>query len=440
MTMPDKHFKDKLYDLETPLSDRVSFEKMMALRGQSAVKSYKKIYFMALGLLLLGGGTLAMYFNVFNRNSSISNSVVQTAADSKSDANNSVVVGNESTDNADKANIDNAVSSKTEVAADNKYSRNNSYINSEKHSINGHASDGSKNDATDTKTTPESTTIIPDVTDNTGSAIANESDSRKDFSALKGSKPKWRQKANAKSRNNIAGLRLNPYQPELNAAPKMLFEVNASTSGSSYKNFNDANPLSLRGNHHVAQYQALALLSAGRGWLFGAGAEYAAYLGQAEFKQRTFENVTNISSRQVAVIQPGLPIRYITVYDTTVSRQEKIATGNVSYRFSHMAIPLSFRYMMGEGAVLFRLSGSIAPGIMTYRTGNIFNATSYQSMEGMARNQFTMSGRVGFGAHYQATRHLAVIAEPVLNYRLISGNKDFNRLNYGFGFGLVFMP
>lgn len=444
MTMPDKHFKEKLYNLETPLSNRASFEAVMAMRGEKQAWGASRILLSVIGLLLAGGTAWAL-FNISpnkgeqklaiekqNTNGKSGESAVYSPASPS--APNEKTIGSQSGITV-SGNQSNSVDK-------NALARGNSARhNSTKSAVSAIGNPEDKIAENDKKRDNPSV-VKPDGQNQENGKQTQSDESAPDFAGIQGAKAGKLRSQTDLWFKLIAGLQMNYYNPEPSKTTRWIYEANAATAGTAYRNFDNTKSLSLRGNHHLAQYQALALVSAGNGLLFGAGAEYSAFQGTADYRQAFNTTVMDISSRQVAIIQPGLPVRYITVYDTTLRNVQNVVNGNVSYQYRQISVPFAFRYMLGQGSVLFRVSASLAPGIVTYKTGNMFDNSRYQSMEMLSSSHFTLSGRLGVGAHYQATRRIAIVAEPVLNYRGFGkiGSHGFNTMNYGFGLGLVYMP
>lgn len=444
MTMPDKHFKDKLYNLETPLSDRASFEAVMSMRGKKKAWGTSKILLSVFALLIAGGSAWA-FFRLNPDKAEQTIAVQQQSAAEKSGK--SAGLNQASSYNADEKSNHSASNqsvSQNHLAAGAENTGKGIATGIPDHRNTSPAvNNGSSGKIEENTRNRDNRTVEPAGGNDRGSGNdIQPQEAIPDFAGIRGAKA-----GKLKSQTDlwfklIAGLQMNYYNPEPKKSTRWIYELNAATAGSSYRNFDNSKSLSIRGNHQLAQYQALALVATGKGFLFGAGAEYSAFQGTAEYRQRFNTTVMDISSRQVAIIQPGMPVRYITVYDTTLRNVQKVVNGDVSYQFRQISVPFAFRYMVGQGSVLFRVSASLAPGFVTYKSGNMFDNSRYQSMEMLSSSHFTLSGRLGVGAHYQATRRIAIVAEPVLNYRGFGkiGSHGYNALNYGFGLGLVYMP
>jgi hypothetical protein len=197
-----------------------------------------------------------------------------------------------------------------------------------------------------------------------------------------------------------------------------IFELNVTTAGNGYKNFRESQDVTVAGNHRFSQYQGIMLFDMGRGVNIGTGLGYMESVGIGK---------ALISEWKI---------------DTTFAPVRITKAQNISYRLNKVSVPLAIRYQLGFGRKLVRISASAMPGIMTVSSGTMFSRDAIQSMDMLKKNTFVMDARLGAGLYYQVAPKTAISAEPMVQYQAIPGAqwKSFNRFGFGFGLGVVFRP
>lgn len=437
MNNPDKYFRDKLYDLETPLNDRLSFEGVMARRKAGRkVFWWKPTLAIIAGLFAVTGAAYLWFGNHDADGSGISDNKNKKAAiaSGKQQGVNLQSPGQNAKpadpDPADEKSTDFVQSSKNESA---EYSGSNRIQNTRSGAgmvrpvtggyqiISGNNAD--KAVTQDAPASPE--TFAPAW-----------------LARLFGRKPAIQPIGYAAGDLARLNISINPYEAYRDPALPLYVELMAITGGNGYRNFDENADLSIRGNHHFSQYHAILLTDIGRGMLAGAGLSYQACMGVAQVRKAEYAERMVVDSHTVVIIQPGLPPRNVVVRDTSFVTDRRTVGTDISYRMNKVSVPLAFRYQLGQGRGIIRLSATLAPGIVTMQAGTMFNRSEMTRMENVRSHALTLDARIGAGMYYQMSRNVAIVAEPVLQWQTAAGKawKPFNRLGAGFGLGVVFRP
>lgn len=435
MNNPDKYFRDKLYDLETPLNDRMSFEAVMA-RRKSATRFiwWKPALIIVAGLFAVTGSA---YYLISGDKQTAKSGAESVGAVHKEKNNASAPASNAAPvaqipKDADEQNRDglNPSTSGTENAA---HSRNADFRTRNPLHISP-ARSGSK----------PASPAVPEVV---AAAEKNMSEGAADISRI-----------------NLSGIDLfrlrlienaimplfaghvplpnQPWYAEKSPLSKFSLELGVATAGNGYRNFDEKQDLSIRGNHRISQYQAVLLADLGYGWQAGAGISYQAGMGIAQVRRFETSNRMVVDTHTVIIVQPGLPPKTVVVRDTSYI-QDRISKGSqISYRMNKVSVPLAFRYHVGQGRGIVRLSATLSPGLVTMQAGDMFNRTQSADLAEMPKHAFCMDARLGAGMYYQLGPKTALIAEPMLQLQAMPGSswKAYNRVGLGFGLGVVIKP
>lgn len=439
MNNPDKYFRDKLYDLETPLNDRMSFEAVMARR-----KTGRKVLWWKPALAIIAGlfaVTGAAYLwldgnqrHLASEKNRAGEAVVLSAEQDRQNGNaNSLHKSNDPgdpmlvRDRAETASAEGNPVVKRNAAFFNKR-QNAAYQKNLNNIVAGIRPGG--NDETQQG-------------DNQDESAGNQYVAQPSWLAgLFGRKPAlvnfWQ------APGALAGLdvTINPFNAVREPALPVYAEFMVATGGSGYRNFDENADLSIRGNHHFSQYHAVLLADLGSGILAGAGLSYQACMGVAQVRKAEYTERMVVDSHTVVIIQPGLPPRNVVVRDTGFVTDRKTLGSDISYRINKISLPLAFRYQLGQGRGVVRLSATLAPGLVTSQAGTVFNRENMTGLESVRTHTLTLDARIGAGMYYQMSRNVAVVAEPMLQWQAFAGRalKPYNRLGAGFGLGVVFRP
>lgn len=420
MNNPDKIFKEKLYDLETPLGGSVSFEKVMAKRNTSAGAVWWKpalLVFATLSVVSLTG----FFFYRENGSKAVQAELADLAAQSKGHT------------KAIERKAEQPQNTTLEMPASTNATQPS------KTNISTVVANTKSNKGTLRSTSTKGTLVQSDV--HTNAVAVLQTKENKDFDFLKSFGVRMGQLGSW----NVARLMASPSvlhdieSANSNDAWKPSIEITMFTGNHQLKGFSGKEGTSIRGSQLTGQYTAVALWNLKYGIQLGAGIGFSQFIGSGEWMNIINQNKQQITSRQVTIIQPGLPDRTITVYDTANVKTQDISRGNVSYRLNKVSVPLAFRMHFGEGRALLRVSGTISPGFISHKSGNIFSNTEYVPVSKV--NAFTLDSRLGVGCYYTLTTKMALFAEPSVNYQSFAGNRTgYNKVNLGFGLGVIFKP
>ncbi len=468
MSNMDKIFKDRLYDQESPLGANTSFEEVMARRkGREGGLWYLGKYAIVGGIVILGAliGYMAMPGSESNSGNTTGQGkpIAQAQGRVIDNGNTQATDNSRSADN----NSDEAFAKNGADNAKATPSKGNGNNFARKGNIaNPHAAEPAvriEHPIADAPlSTPTQAQIAAEARANAEIAAEHqrialqEAWSRsvqenwlrdlgwmteKDFPAYRNNE------VAIVTETPVAGdvnLWNNEFSPS-DRNSKWFIELNTSTAGRP-NNKNNPDGLNIIGNHHFVQYQGLALYDLsqilGKGLIGGLGIGYNMSAGSGRYINTEYRNEQHIDSHTVVIIQPGLPDQTITVYDTSMLPKTIVSKGDVNYSLTKVNLPIAMRWYFGSGRFIFRLGGSIAPGVMISNSGTVFNKKEMAQTSSMKSHAFTMDSRLSLGLQYAISNKLSMFAEPTLEYQL-SGNRawmPYNRLGYGFGVGLLIKP
>ncbi len=427
MTHPDNNFKDQLYNYETPLGSNVSFEKVMAMRAKRPGAIWWKPSLLVVATLSAVSVTAYILGNYAG------NTVPEIPAGAK---NESPAINSTPQNQPEKTNI--AATINPTQSANN--SQTNNGNKADKNA--GHAGTGYHRHIVN-----PGQNVNP-AQNNTPNQI-HEANTQQDQSfvsaeGLFGGLVRKGLSANYNSygfgsNRNVSEYTRDFEKPTFNP---LSFEVMIVNGGRNYRNFQSDKDYTIRGINRFGQYNLSALYNVGKGFTLAAGISYTENIGSGEWRKITSQTKMFTSSHVVTIVQPGLPDIHKTVYDTSYSNVKVATNGNINYHLSKFSLPIGVRYHFGEGRLLWRASGSIAPGILTANSGQMFNRENSMSLDGQTNYAFTLDARAAFGIYMPVSKKLSFVAEPTLQYQSIMGKSwsSYNKFVAGFGVGLVFKP
>lgn len=448
MSSPDKIFKDKLYNLETPLGGGMSFDKVMAMRNNKTSPVWWKPTLLVVATLSVV--SLTGFFWLSNGSSSSKPEVA--ASNTNSNANNS----GGGMDNSNSNTENNAVANNNNSNIKEPTGTNNSNVgdgiptiangsqSSSGRSVNptqGTAANQGVSNGNGNHDKPTKHSIPPVV-------AFNEVPRNVDVAEFPDHSGLDNQGIDATLFDYPAILsqNLNPAVPYPDLMEKQrltlpTFEVMMYTGALNQNKFDANSSYSIRGSHRSGIYSAVALWDLNQGMQLGAGIGFAQFMGNGKWQNTHNYIQQNIHSRTVTIVQPGFPDRQITVYDTTNTPTTDVTQGDITYNLSKLSVPLAFRMHFGEGRTLLRASATIAPGMLLGNSGTLFNRETSLPLTQKIHNP-TLDAKIGLGAYYLLSTKLAVVVEPSVAYQSILGNNlgAYNRFNFGLGFGLVIKP
>ncbi|MFN4914651.1 MAG: hypothetical protein ACK5FT_04975 [Sphingomonadales bacterium] len=427
MMHPDQLFKNTLYNYETPLEGKASFQGVMQKR-----KNKRRVFFwfsLSSVLLLLISLTAASVFISKDANTAGSTASTGVTASTMSRGSQQSAENDALADA--KHNDENVINTpaKVQETSDNTAGpvrmlvRNDSK-KTNKDIINQNTS--FSNESSKESIIPKQ--IISGILSNeTSLTAANENNAEQ--KQIYGQFYDWVRWIAAKGiaeelvfeidpSEGIVLPEFVPYYPPHKSRFNPIFELNVTTAGNGYKYFRESQDVTVAGNHRFSQYHGVMLFDLGRGITMGGGLGYMESVGIGKALISEWNVDTNLN-----------PVRITKAY-------------NVSYRMNKVLLPVAFRYQLGFGRSLVRISATAMPGVVTLGSGTLFNRNELQSMDAMKKHSLTLDARLGAGLYYQVAPKTAISAEPMVQYQSIPGSqwKSFSRFGFGFGLGVVFKP
>lgn len=419
----ENNFKEKLYDFETPLGGNVSFEKVMAMRRKKGAPIWWKPAILVVATM--SAVTLTGFFWFGNGFSRLSKST------------NPPIVAKQKSANAQKATISSGVEITAQDAATPNVAPESNYA---------------VRPSTSNRSSKPAVAQMPKPIRNQNAVYEEKAPVEKTELTPVENAPTWLPSGlfgfglhmhpailnmNGAIHINPATRHKDPFAP--NPCIPDHLELMLYTGTQNYNKFQSDKDFTIRGNHRSAQYSAIALWNLAYGVQLGAGIGYGQTAGTGVWRQTEVKQEVTITSRVVTVYQPGMPPKYVTVYDTAVNAVKTSQTGDIQYTASKLSLPLAVRMNFGEGRMLFRVSATLAPGLLTQSSGVAFNRESHAALQRNAHS-FVLDSRFGAGLYYTLSPRMALIAEPSLNLQHIQGVPSMSRINYGLGFGMLIKP
>lgn len=217
---------------------------------------------------------------------------------------------------------------------------------------------------------------------------------------------------------------------------KWYAEFAATTGSSVVVNFNEDDRLSILGNIYHANYHGLILKDVGRGFMLGAGLSYGEMLGTGEWRVREYEERISIDSYDLVVMIP--PVQTVRVYDTTVSQVRVETVGQLSFRIDKYAIPLAARYNFMLGKMAWRAAAQLNPGLTIKTAGDFFTNTEYAAIT--SQKNLTMDVKLAVGPTISIFNNWFLVLEPNLmhhTYRNLKSGESRGKTLTGFGVSVI---
>ena len=455
----DSFFRDKLYDLESPLNERVSFEEVMERRKKKRRFIFwwnPKVYVVA-GLFVVGG--LGMYLaNPFDEHRTpvstkdLTTKVVSSNAKKAAEKNGQEKSSTENASNQvenynkgltqsqnAKMQIENhrgihAQSEGLKIQTDFQ-SDNSSQINlrrdfNRKQTRRGYS-----------LINENQTGIFEDQIFETSKEYLklshNKSATLEDFLSGKSSNLADKQYTWNNQNEIIRSLSLTqlkiqyphfdwasfnidldiPDRPMLPKMPnsKWYAELSVITGSNNTINFEENVPLSVLGTQYMAQYQLLLLKDLENGSMLGAGIQYSEWVGNGQWQLNKNEMIQRIDTNVVRISAPWQPKRYVTIIDTSYVPANNVQTGNIEYRIGKISFPFAYRFYTQIAKTPIRVGFHLAPGYTTVNSGTYFTTTDYRPID-QARH-LTFDGKLSIGPMIPVTKKWTFVIEPSIMYQ-----------------------
>lgn len=456
----DQIFKSKLAHQETDLSDKVSFEAVMARRSTKPKSGLlKPVLWGISGLVLV---STAAFFWVNRSSGSASGLASSNAAENSTSAST-----NSNNANEGESNATDHVSANSQL----KNLGNDEYNNV-------------RNTASQPSSSPKSTVSYSSNTDRAAqqpSVVYNASSSPESQQTISGAKNasephtptianKSEQVLKLSSQHELLMLddrfiNLTRYlgpnlfdfalgQADrgqtsiLNIAPQHNYDRNSHNltfelmlSAGRYQNglLNFNGGTVTHALHNAGYYQGKVLfnLPSNPNIQLGVGLGFAQNSGSGQLTTQQTTNTMRVDSQVIVIVQPGMPNTNKTVYDTSFVKETKTQNGHINYTQSRINLPLTFNYLLGDGLVSFRVSGTVAPGMLIYQKGTLFSE-GHTPSEIQTRYKASFDARLGFGLLLGLNNNTRFIIEPGIQYFSEKGQAQYGRLLPGVGVGLSF--
>jgi len=217
--------------------------------------------------------------------------------------------------------------------------------------------------------------------------------------------------------------------------PHYYAEITAFTGSHNSINFDNRDELSVLGTQYHAHYQGVILKDLGNGHMAGLGVSYGEWVGNGQYRNRTYETYTQSDTYHVVVVIPGNPVQTVEVLDTTTMSEWSETTGTLSYKMSKVSIPLAYRQYLPLGKTVWRLAMQASPGMTTRTSGEYFSRTEFLPLS--TQRQFTFDARLAFGPSLPINRVWTLVLEPNLFAQsFVEGQSKQSRTKLFSGFGV----
>ncbi len=219
---------------------------------------------------------------------------------------------------------------------------------------------------------------------------------------------------------------------------KWFAELSVITGSNNTINFEDNVPLSVLGTQYMAQYQLLILKDLENGSMLGAGIQYSEWVGNGQWQMNKNEMIRDIKTLKVLVSAPWQPKKYITISDTSFKPVNNVQVGNIEYRIDKISFPLAYRLNTQIAKTPIRLAVHLAPGFTTINSGQYFNTTDYQTIE--QKRHMTIDGRISLGPMIPISKKWTFVIEPSIIYQsFLSDNNSTVNGKFFTGLGVAIL-
>lgn len=454
----DSFFRDKLFDLESPLNEKVSFEAVMEKRKKKRRVVFwwnPKVYVVA-GLFVVGG--LGVFLsNPFEKTKQpistkdLTSKAIVVAAEKKSN-----VLSNQTISDSKDHNIQsNQLSEKqfglnSDDASLNLQNRSRKNVELGGNASFGHSLRNQKANRRGFSYQDQQEDITEAQIFETGKEYLNldRSKSRQytlgqQFESKLTAEETYswnhifdvvRSKRPSAFRFNFPEFNLASFDIELEgkdrpvklrlAPSKWFAELSVITGSNNTINFEDNVPLSILGTQYMAQYQLLILKDLENGSMLGAGVQYSEWVGNGQWQLNKNEMVREIKNVKVLISAPWEPKKYITIADTSYKAVNNVQVGNIEYRIDKISFPLAYRFYTQIAKTPIRLAMHLAPGYTTVNSGQYFNTTDFHTIE--QTRHMTIDGRISLGPMIPISKKWTFVIEPSLIYQSYLSDNNTN--------------
>ncbi len=460
----DSFFRDKLYDLESPLNERVSFEAVMEKRKKKRRFIFwwnPKVYVIA-GLFVVGGVGLYLS-NPFDKQQNpvstkeLTNKIVfaekSSKSENRSDSKKSKQITSESEQLKEKSKYFSAESNKLLEKNSNQLHVSPLSVGKHNQELEGlfQSRNGSKNLKSRRGFSIESENQMQILDDQIFESSKeylklsrNGVNRVEDFLSIGSNKFSDKNYQWNNSNEIIRSLALStsrialpefdfgsldieldlPERPVLPKLPssKWYAELSVITGSNNTINFEENVPLSILGTQYMAQYQMLLLKDLENGSMLGAGIQYSEWVGNGQWQQNENKMVQKIDTSIVLISMPWQPKKYATFIDTSYVPANVIKTGNIEYRIDKISFPVAYRFYTQIAKTPIRFGIHLAPGYTTVNKGTYFTNTDFQEIEKVRHT--TVDGKLSIGPMISINKKWTLVMEPSIIYQSFLSNNN----------------
>lgn len=464
----DQIFKTKLANQEAEPSASMSFDSMMAMRAASSQKSLLKPILWGIGSLAFIGISTFLWLNKSNTNAVANNNAAQKTISVSQNTNNNSTSKNNNSNNDLNNTITNSNynSNPTNSELSSNQSINNTLASNNSNNLQSYKIESSKTEVvaaknlgnSDKNATGEKSDLAGNndiqAKSNTNSqhkiTVANTTVDSKNFAeytlnarylnVAKLFNVNLDQVQLAQMNPNtvkVANLKIEPDND--NIAKHFTLELMMATGRIENSELNVLGGTVKQTIHSLGFYQGKVLFDINQihRLQLGVGLGFGQNTGSGTLQNSKVVNQMVIDTQVVVIIQPGLPNSYETVYDTSYKAVTLKNESKLSYTQSRINVPLSANYLLGSGPVSFRLSGTVAPGLLIQQKGSLF-AENNTILNTQTSTKLTVDARLGFGILLNLNNNTKFIVEPGVQYSTEGGQGAYKRFIPGLGIGLSF--
>ncbi len=173
----------------------------------------------------------------------------------------------------------------------------------------------------------------------------------------------------------------------------------------------------------------------------GAGIGYGLNesIGKYEWMNKIEEQL--ITSKQQIIVQPGLPDRIVTTYDTSYTTKLENRTSDLVYKSEYISLPLGLRYKLKDFGVFNILATyTFEPGLLLVNSGHVFNASEVLNTTNEQSNSLVIQNKLSARLTYNLGPKWSFLVEPMYSCTYYSKNvlNTNNSSKFGMGVGLIF--
>jgi hypothetical protein len=471
-------FKEKLENYASPLSERVSFEKVMAKTNSKAMPIWSRPKFVvSMGLFLVAGaGILGYYSQLTSASDNASSNLVKVENNMTSNDNEQVAANNDAEAHLmPQVNSNEDLSRNLKIVAKTNIGesdvKTNNYIELKKQSYN------------DTKSVVANANVIP----NTSGIEFNPIGINKVESNIEIVSKKTINKGEVSYTKDEINIGLADESTEILNADNTNGDLNTRADANTITQVDKNEPMDgskvqtptktsldkdgegpgfsknwglettvfssestiygtpteneeIAGSQRSFNLNALAYVNLSQKWQIAGGIAYTMGENNGRYNALNEFKTETITPRTIVIIQPGLPNQTLTVYDTSRTSQIQKTSTELSMQTRMLAIPLSVRYKIKNVQEFdFYVNLTTQPGLYTRANGHAFNSQEYSNNNTLS-NVFVIQNSLGFRVAYELGKEWKFVFEPTVNHTM-TGNSSLNlnkKLKYGMGVGIMF--